>query len=305
MTASDQRDQWEASGRARLLLVLVAVLWSTGGLFAKAPWLLAWPGEVRGTLLAFWRALFAGLFLLPFVRRPQWSWRLVPATLVFAAMNVTFLTAMSHTTAANAIWLQNTAPCWVLMFSVFYLRPKVTRKDGLMLALGLSGVALILTFELSSSAAANQKGVLWGVMAGITYSGVIITVRWLRDLDPVWIIALNHLVTAFLLWPLVIHEGVFPNATQTLWLACFGVLQMGLPYVLFARALRYVPSHEAAILVLLEPVLVPVWVYLAWRHHPSYQAPAWWTLAGAACILAGLVARYATRSGRRSAQLED
>ncbi len=281
------------------MLVLVAVLWSTGGLFAKAPWLLAWPGEVRGPLLAFWRALFAGIFLLPFVRRPQWSWRLVPATLVFAAMNVTFLTAISHTTAANAIWLQNTAPCWVLMFSVFCLRQKVTRKDGLMLVLGLGGVALILAFELTSDAVANQQGVAWGVMAGIAYAGVIITVRWLRDLDPVWIIALNHLVTAFLLGPLVMHEGVFPNAPQTLWLVCFGVLQMGLPYVLFARALRSVPSHEAAIIVLLEPILVPVWVYLAWRHHPSYAAPAWWTWAGAAFILAGLVARYAARPGRR------
>ena len=73
----------------RWLLVLVAILWSTSGLFAKAPWLAAWPVEVRGPLLAFWRTLFAGLFLLPLVRQPRWTWRLLPSTLIFAAMNVT------------------------------------------------------------------------------------------------------------------------------------------------------------------------------------------------------------------------
>jgi drug/metabolite transporter (DMT)-like permease len=67
---------------------------------------------------------------------------------------------------------------------------------------------------------------------------------------------------------------------------------MGLPYVLFMRGLRTVPSHEAAGIVLVEPVLVPFWVYLAWHGYPSYQPTAWWTLAGGALILAGLVLRY-------------
>ena len=59
---------------ARWLVVVAAVMWSTSGLFAKAPLLSTWPLEQRGVLLAFWRTLFAGLFLLPFVRRPQWTW---------------------------------------------------------------------------------------------------------------------------------------------------------------------------------------------------------------------------------------
>ena len=296
MTAADQSPGvTSASRRSRLLLVLVAVLWSTSGLFAKAPWLLAWPLETRGILLAFWRTLFAGIFLFPLVKRPRWSWRLLPTGMIFAVMNVTYLTAVSHGTAANAIWLQNTAPLWVLIFTVVCLRQPITRREWPMLAFGMGGIALILTCELTLGGGANQRAVTWGVMGGITFAGVVITLRWVRDLDPAWVITLNHLLTAALLAPVVLHQGIFPGASQTIWLACFGVFQLGMPYVLFARALKHVPSHEASMIVLLEPILVPLWVFLAWRYHVSYEAPAWWTLAGGALILTGLVLRYTAR----------
>jgi drug/metabolite transporter (DMT)-like permease len=74
---------------------------------------------------------------------------------------------------------------------------------------------------------------------------------------------------------------------------------MGLPYLLFARGVSRVTGHEAAGIVLLEPILVPVWVYLAWRHVPSYQAPQWWTLAGGGLILLGLGLRYLGRKNPR------
>ena len=67
---------------------------------------------------------------------------------------------------------------------------------------------------------------------------------------------------------------------------------MGLPYVLFARGLKSVPSHEASGIGLLEPVLLPVWVFLAWRHAADYSPPQWWTLVGGGLILAGLIVRF-------------
>jgi drug/metabolite transporter, DME family len=74
---------------------------------------------------------------------------------------------------------------------------------------------------------------------------------------------------------------------QLVVLAAFGLFQMGLPYLLFARGLRSVSSQEASLISLLEPVLVPVWVYLAWGDKP-----AWWTLGGGGLILTGLAIRY-------------
>jgi drug/metabolite transporter (DMT)-like permease len=72
----------------------------------------------------------------------------------------------------------------------------------------------------------------------------------------------------------------------------FGILQMGLPYVLFARGLKSVPSHEASGIGLLEPVLLPVWVFLAWRHAADYAPPRWWTMVGGGLILVGLILRF-------------
>ena len=111
-------------------VVVAAVLWSSSGLFAKAPTFADWPADQRGVLLAFWRALFAGLLLLPFVRRPRWDMRLVPLCLTFAAMNLAYLSAMTLTTAANAIWLQSTAPWWVFLVGVVVLRQPFARASA-------------------------------------------------------------------------------------------------------------------------------------------------------------------------------
>ena len=104
-----------ASAAGRWWIVLAALMWSSSGLFAKSPVFEAWPADERGILLAFWRALFAGLLLVPFVRGARWDVRLVPLSLTFATMNVSYLSAMTLTTAANAIWLQSTAPWWVCL----------------------------------------------------------------------------------------------------------------------------------------------------------------------------------------------
>src|SRR5918994_1118817 len=95
-SAADDRHAPSALA-ARLMVVAAAILWSTSGFFAKAPHFADWPGPV----LAFWRAAFACVVLWPLVRRPQWSWKLVPMTATFVAMNYTFLTAMATGSAAN------------------------------------------------------------------------------------------------------------------------------------------------------------------------------------------------------------
>lgn len=273
----------------RILILIAVVMWSTSGLFAKAPLWNNWPEGERGPLLAFWRAVFAGLVLLPFVRRPRWTPGLVPMVLVFAAMNVTYLSAMSRTEATNAIWLQYTAPVWVFLISAIWLREQIVTRDWLLLAFGTAGVGTILAFELRGEALA---GVVCGLLSGLFYAGVVVSLRQLRHLDLVWLVALNHVIASVLIAPYVLYQGLWPTPVQLVGLAGFGIFQMGLPYVLFAHGLRSIAGHEASGITLLEPLLVPIWVYLAWHQTPTYQPPAWWTLAGGAMILAGLVLRY-------------
>ena len=275
--------------RARLLVLAAAVLWSTSGFFVKAPYLAGWPGPV----LAFWRAAFACVVLWPLVRRPHWSWRLVPMTALFAAMNFSYLSAMAEGSAANAIWLQCTAPAWVLLVGVFAFGERAVWRDWLLVAFVAAGVGVILFFELHGE---SPQAIGWGLVSGVCYAGVVLSLRQLRALDAVWLAALNHLVTAIVLAPWAVGGGYVPSGVQWLLLAGLGVVQMGLPYVLFARALQRIPGHEATGIGMIEPLLVPVWVYLAWGDEVS-----WWTLAGGGLILAGLAVRYLGGAPRASA----
>jgi drug/metabolite transporter, DME family len=279
-------------------MLAAAVLWSSSGLFAKSPIFADWPTEDRGPLLAFWRAVFAALVLVPLVRRPRWHRELVPLTLCFTGMNITYLTAVTLTTAANAIWLQSTAPWWVFLIGIGLLGDPAVRRDLVPLGFAVLGVGTILFFELQGQ---TRPGVLCGLASGVGYAAVVIFMRRLRDQDSAWLVALNHAVTVLVLLPWMVQQGVRPSGGQLLVSAAFGIFQMALPYVLLVRALRSISSQEAVVIGLVEPILMPLWVFLVWG-----ELPARWTILGASLILAGLLLRYVVlewhgrcRAGRR------
>lgn len=275
----------------RLWIVAAAVMWSSSGLFAKNPIFDDWPGDSRGLLLAFWRALFAGALLLPFVRRPRWDRKLIALCVTFALMNVSYLSAMTQTTAANAIWLQSTAPWWVFLTGVLVLKQPFARSERVPLVVGGIGLAIILWFQVQGQA---QAGVLWGLFSGFTYAGVVMALRALRDHDAVWLVSVAHLFTAAVMLPYVLYVGIWPTGFQLPVLAGFGLLQMALPYVFFTRGLRSITAQEATAIGLLEPLLLPMWVYLTWG-----EAPAPSTLVGGGLILVGLALRYVVPLWRR------
>ena len=275
---------------ARLAVLAAAVLWSTSGFFAKLPLFDAWPAQDRGVQIAFWRALFAAILMLPFVRRPSWRIAMLPMALSFGVMSGLYLTAMSLTTAANAIWLQNTAPWWVFLISAFWLREPVRRRDLVPLVCCVIGVSTILAFEL-------RGGVEWGALCGLAsafgYAAVVLFLRQLRSEDSAWLVVINQLGTVSVLLPVVLYFGYLPGGDALFVLATFGFVQMALPYLLFGWSLKHISGNEAIAIGLLEPILTPVWAYLT-----RGEMPQWWTMAGASVILLGLVLSYGWRHAR-------
>lgn len=295
---TDGRQTASSRVGGRMLIVCAAVMWSSSGFFVKAPLFAGWPPLV----LAFWRAAWASVVLLPLIRRPSWSWKLVPMVITFAAMNWSYLTALSQGESANAIWLQMTAPVWVFLVNAVWLRERIHARDWLTLAFGVAGVGLIVVCEAQGE---QPTLVIYGLLSGLFYAGVVLSLRQLREHESVWLVSLNHLATALVFLPAAVTQTEYwPQGKQWVFLAALGMLQMGLPYVLFSRGLKTVPSHEASGIGLLEPVLLPLWVFLAWHHTPDYSPPCWWTLVGAAFILAGLVVRY-TASAPSPTSLEN
>lgn len=266
-------------------------MWSSSGFFAKAPTFAGWPVEERPLLLAFYRSLFACLTLAALIRRPRFSWRLLPMMAGFALMSLAYMGALVYAEATLAIWLQYTSPAWVLLLGALLFGESARRADAVYLLVALCGVAIIVAFQLPR---AQGLGVWLGLAAGLCFAVVVLCLRSLRDHDAGWLIFLNHTATVLLLAPVVFGRGeiIVPRGEQWIYLIGFGLVQMGIPYILFARALRTVSSHEASGLLLLEPVLVPVWVYIAWRHHDSYEFPEWSTIGGAILIFASLIIRY-------------
>ena len=268
----------------RWCVVAAAILWSTSGFFAKLPLWETWPVESQGILIAFWRALFASITILPFVRKRSWRWPMLPMSISFGAMSALYLSAFALTTGANAIWLQNTAPWWVFLVGAIWLGEPVRRRDVITLGFCVAGVSTILYFELKSG---GHWGALCALGSAVGYASVVLFLRQLRAEDSAWLVVVNQLGTTLLLLPLVLTIGLWPTTEQLMVLAAFGFFQMALPYLLFGWGLKHISGNEAVAIGLIEPILLPLWAYLT-----RAEVPKSWTIAGAAIILAGLILRY-------------
>lgn len=295
--------------RARAGLVLAAVLWSLGSLFMR---LLREPLGVgldspplSPLQIAFYRGLFGGLFMLALVRRRDMVFRPVMAgmAVTFTVMSGLYLSALALGPAANAIFLQNTAPVWVYLIGVYLLGQPGDRRGWQAVLLAGAGAVVIVggnwPVDLPPADQRVQALILlMGVGSGVVYAGVVLFLRALRDVSPAWLVALNLLGTAATLGLFVLLTAgpagawewvTAPSAGQLGTLAVFGVVQMGVPYWLFCRGLRAVSPQEAAIITLIEPVLNPLWAYLL---TPNKDTPTGPMLIGGGLILLALGWRY-------------
>jgi drug/metabolite transporter (DMT)-like permease len=278
-----------SAARGRWLIVAAALLWSTSGLFVKSPPLRTLSLEDRGPLVACYRALVAALCLVPFVnwRRARFRPAMLPMLASFAAMNALFVTALTMTSAAATIFLQYTATVWAFGFGALFLKERITRANLVTLSFALAGIGWIVAAGWNGN---DLPGILLALGSGVAYGGVIVSLRALSQEDPAWLVVINHLVAGLVLLPWVVARGLFPSGEQWLVIGALGALQMGLPYVLFARGLAGVTAQEAGLITLVEAILNPLWVWLAWGETP---APA--TMIGGSLILAGLLLRYLPR----------
>lgn len=277
-----------------LWIVAAAVLWSTSGLFAHAPQFSTWPENDRGGIIAFWRSVFALVALVPLVRRCSFAPRMIPMAIAFAMMNWTYLTALTTGPPANAIWLQNLAPVWVMLASVVFLGERIIRRDWLMLIPCGLGLCVMLSGELDFAGlnVSNARPTMLAIVSGLCFAFVILSLRSLRDHDSAWLICLNHACNAVAMAGFALQPTFIPQGGQWWPLIMIGVFQMGLSYWFFSKGLKSTPSHIASLISLLEPILLPVWLFLAWRHLPNYEPVKLSTHIGSILILIGLVSRF-------------
>jgi len=264
--------------RGRLLVLGAALLWSLAGVFIKFL-------DLPPLTIVFYRSLFAALIFTPFLRRSDWrlSAPIAVSALTYTAAISAFVSANKLTTAANAIVLQYSAPVFVFLFSRLVLGEKISRLNGLALAVSMVGVMMI---SLDSAGEPEMAGVLLAILSGVLFAAYMINLRHTQSAGPVYLTWINNVACALLLLWLVKSQLAL-SLNEILILAVMGAVQLGLPYFLFSKGLQTISLQEASLIALIEPVLNPLWVALVVGEIPSTA-----TIAGGGMILVGLGVRY-------------
>jgi len=280
--------------RNRLFLVSAAVLFSTGGAMFKLITLNAW--QVAG-----FRSAIAALVLLvalPEARR-GWSWRIVPVAFAYAATLVTFVVANKLTTSANAIFLQSTAPLYLLLLGPLLLREPIRRADVFYMLCVLGGIGMFFIDAEAAVATAPdpKRGNAIALASGVVYALMLAGLRWLaRDArGPSGLAAsvLGNIFAFACTMPMALPVASVTRG-DLIALVYLGVVQIGLAYILLTRGLRHVPAVEATTVLMLEPALNPVW---SWWLHGERPGPL--SLAGGVLILLASIVNTWCRSSTR------
>lgn len=264
---------------AVLLLVITSVLWSLGGVLLKQ---VEWHPMAKAGA----RSAIAALVMIAWLRRPKFSWtrNQILAAAAYVSTLCTFVIATDLTTAANAIFLQYTAPAYVALLGAWMLGERAQPRDWLCIALAVAGVGMLCC---DGFAANNMPGVLAGLASGFSMALMVIFLRREKDGSPVAALLLGNIATAVLGLPFGLSDaGKMPGTREWGILLVLGVLQLGVPYILYGIAIRHVTAIEGILIPLLEPVLNPLWVLLFLDEIPRA-----WTVAGAGLVLAAMLVR--------------
>ncbi len=242
-------------------LLLAALGWSLAGVLFK---LVDWPPLAA----AGGRGLVSALFLIAvFGRQLRFTWSPLQlgTAFVYAGCTVLFAIANKMTTAANAILLQYTAPVWIALFGAWLLKERATRADWLAIGASFAGMALFLYEGLQLN---NLAGILVSLASGVFFAAMIMLLRKQKDSSPIESIILGNLLGFLISLPVMWTAGM-PPAGSIVALVVLGVVQLGIPYLLYARAIPHVTALEAALIPVIEPILNPVWVMLFIGERPS------------------------------------
>jgi DME family drug/metabolite transporter len=272
--------------RSRLLLFVAAVLFSTGGAAIKGC-------SLSAVQLACFRSGIAAVslaLLLPEARQ-RWTWRTVAVGFAYAATLILFVLANKATTSANAIFLQSTAPVYLLFLGPVLLREPVRRSDLLVIAGVACGAILMFTGSQAPSATAPDpaRGNLYGLGSGFAWALTVSGLRWMERGAHTAGSAITTVVCGNAIAFSLCLPGSLPAAHLSLsdgaTLLYLGVFQIGVAYFALSRSIRHVPALEASTLLMAEPALNPFWTWLIHGERPGL-AP----LTGGILVLAATMA---------------
>ena len=282
--------------RARLAIVGAAVLFSSGGAAIKATTLTGWQVACLRSAVA----AVAVLIMLP-AARTGWGVMPVVVGVGYAATMILFVLANKLTTAANTIYLQATAPIYLVIIGPLLLKEPLRRRDLVFMGALAVGLAFFFvgTEPGSRTAPDPSTGNTLAVLSGLCWALAVSGLRYMGRSGGSAGGAGAAVVAGNLIASLVCLPMALPiahlSAQDAAVISFLGIFQIGLAYVLLTSGLERVGAFEASLLLLGEPVLNPLW---AWLVHG--ERPRGWSVAGGAIIVGATVFKAMWERGRDS-----
>ncbi|MCX8056552.1 MAG: EamA family transporter [Ignavibacteria bacterium] len=243
-----------------IAIILAALLWSTGGLFIKLITLDAYQ-------LSFYRSIFSALTFVILFRKKVFVFNLPVFIngLFYAGILILFVIATKLTTAANAIFLQYTAPIYVLILEPILLKTKLRPINVVSVIISFFGMTLFFVGEISPT---HFEGNLVALLSGICFAAFLIGIRKSDESYRVPAIFWGNIFI-----PILCFNAVYPefniDLKNFLMIAYLGIFQIGLAYAVFTYSIKRIEGIEAALIAMIEPVMNPIWVFLGYGEKPS------------------------------------
>lgn len=265
------------ASNAYLMLIIAAIFWSFGGLFIKLV-------DLNPIIIAGIRSLGAAIIFLFYIKKPKWYWGkyFIGGIISYSLMVVLYVVSIRLTTAANAIFLEFTAPLWVVIFGYFVLKETVTKFDIVAMLFIFLGMGLFFIDELSFY---GFWGNIMALVAGICLALVTVFIRKEKDYA-FEIVLYGNTITALICLPYILKGFSDSSSLDLLLIFALGVFQLGIPYLLYTHALKYVNAIDAILVGMIEPVLNPVWVFLFIGERMGE-----WAFFGGIMVLIGSLGR--------------
>jgi len=268
------REKLASSGmKYILIMVLTSILWSSGGILIKLV-------NVPPLAVSGLRSLIAATIIYIYLRKPKFTWSLyqVLGGVAYASMAVSFVAATRLTTAANAVMLQYTAPIYVAILGSVILKEKVVTKDIIAIVSTFAGVIMFFadSFELG-----RLGGNILAIVSGFCFALFIVCTRQQKEASPMETILLGNIFTAILCIPFTV--GVQYDFGSITGIILLGIIQFGVPYVLYGVAIKHIRAIDAVMIAVIEPILNPLWVFLFMGERPGG-----WAVLGGMIVLAAI-----------------
>lgn len=271
-----------------LMFLVCTLMWSISGVLIKTiPW--------NAIVIAGMRSFFAGIVMAVYIKASGMRYYLDRTAIIsgifISLLFMSFVLANKLTTAANAIVIQSSAPMFVLLYNIFFGGKRAGKIDVFAVILAMFGISIFFFDQLS---AGMMLGNFVALFSGVLMAAVYITTCGASSESNMNGILLAHGITAMIGIPAAFLFETPLGGGSVGGILLLGIVQLGIPYVLYGLAVQHCPPLACSLLGITEAIFNPIWVFIA-----SGESPSVLSLCGGVLVLAS-IAGWAVLSQRRA-----